>query len=90
MTPSSRLFAAVNLGDAAGVRAALGDGADVNAKDARGMTALHRAAMALDWNPEIVGLLAAAGADALASDPSGITPLHIIARIGGMPETTLH
>ena len=68
-------------GDAAEVRELLADGADVNAAQGDGMTALHWAAEHGD--PELARMLLHAGA---AVDPvtriGGYTPLHAAARSG--------
>ena len=71
------LLAAVQDGDAAGVRAALADGTDVNRPAADGTTALHWAAR-LDL-PRLADLLLEAGADATAANAFGVTPLALAA-----------
>jgi len=56
-----------------GVRYAVTHGADINARDKRGMTPLMYAAHGPD--PEMVTLLLSHGADVHARDPRGWTPL---------------
>ncbi|MDE2981937.1 MAG: ankyrin repeat domain-containing protein [Gemmatimonadota bacterium] len=72
---------AAMAGDIAAVRALLADGADVNAAQGDGMTALHWAAER--GNAELAEMLLYAGA---AVEPvtriGGYTPLHIAARTG--------
>jgi ankyrin repeat protein len=60
------MFEAVRHGQAGGLRAALEAGADVDAKDGNGDTALILAAN--DGDAECVGVLLAAGADVDAKD----------------------
>ena len=68
-------------GDLAAVRASLQGGADVNAAQGDGMTALHWAADR--GNAEIAQLLVAAGANAAAVTRNGRhTPLHVAAARG--------
>ena len=55
-------------------------GADVNAKDERGLTALRRACG--KGHQEVVSLLIASGADVNAKYPDGRTPLHRAAEKG--------
>ena len=68
-------------GDAAAVRALIADGADVNAAQGDGMTALHWAASNRD--PGLAGVLLAAGADVGVGTRIGhYTPLHVAAQAG--------
>ena len=55
-------------------------GADVNARDVRGLSPVHAAA----WrgNLDMVALLITIGADINARDQDGVTPLHAAARAG--------
>ena len=68
---------AARLGDAGAVATFLAKGAEVNATDLDGRTALHWAAQRGD--AKVVDLLLAAGADAQARDALGRTPLHYAA-----------
>jgi hypothetical protein len=69
-----RLFAAAQKGDAAGVRAVLAKGVDVNTKFRYGTTALLYAAQ--KGNPEVVRVLLDHGADVNAKETlSGMTPV---------------
>ena len=77
------LTAAVRAGDAARVRALLADGADVNAPQGDGATALHWAAHRND--AETAALLIAAGADVDAANALGATPLWLAAANGSAP-----
>lgn len=70
----------VVVGTAADVNAAIARGADVNAKDGDGITALMRAASA--GRGEIVAALLAAGADARATTSGGVNAL-MMASLGG-------
>jgi ankyrin repeat protein len=69
------LIDAVKAQDAAAVRALLAQGADVNAAEADGSTALHWAAQR--DNLEIANLLIAAGANVKAATRYNITPLSL-------------
>lgn len=71
---SKELFEAVDRGDRQQTLAALRRGADVNAGDTGGYTALHRACAA--GNLSIVTLLLEAGAGVDARTATGETPLH--------------
>lgn len=68
------LLTAVAAGDAAAAKAALAAGADANARDDAGTTALMRAAH--EGNVALVRLLLGAGADVNAADAGGWTALH--------------
>ncbi len=59
----------------------LQDGDDVNARDERGWTPLHRAA-AFGRTPGVVTALVEAGAAPNARDRKGRTPLHVAACFG--------
>ena len=78
--PQSRLVKAAMLGDAAGVRAALADGADINGPAPAGGTALTAAA--LHGHVEIMDALLAAGAGVAATDQSGASALMIASSQG--------
>jgi len=73
-----KLFAAIDSADAAAVRAALRDGADPNALDREGRSALHRVAIAPRWSGDVVAALAEGGADPMTPDATGLTPLHYL------------
>ncbi|MBM3808775.1 MAG: hypothetical protein FJW22_11360 [Acidimicrobiia bacterium] len=67
--------------DAAAVRKLLKDGADVNAAQGDGMTALHWAA--LNGDAELASMLLYAGANVGAKTRiGGYTPLHLAAQVG--------
>lgn len=70
---SEQLIEAIRSGDASRVKTQLAQGADANARDAYGATALMLAAHA--GNLEIVNLLIAAGAEVDAKDELGWTAL---------------
>ena len=73
---------AAMTGDLASVRTLLSDGADVNAPQGDGMTALHWAARAA--NADLARLLLDAGADVDAATRIGAyTPLHLASEVGG-------
>ena len=74
------LVDAVKAQDAAVVRTLLDDGADVNAPQPDGATALHWAAYRDDV--ETAGLLIAAGANVTAANELGATPLWLAASNG--------
>ncbi|MGD0300505.1 MAG: ankyrin repeat domain-containing protein [Bryobacteraceae bacterium] len=71
--PGERLLAEIRKGDIAAVRSLLAHGADVNARDAKGATALMYAAIYGDV--EFVNLLLDKGADPNASNDLGIDAL---------------
>lgn len=73
------LIEAVRLGRIDAVRALLAAGADVNATDARGTTALM--AVAGQARADIIRTLLAAGADPNARDPYGMTALMLAAQV---------
>lgn len=85
LAPSTSAVAdAVMRGDAASVRLLLKQGADVNAAQTDGMTALHWAASRGD--ADVASMLLAAGArvDVLTRN-GNYTPLHLAARSGRAP-----
>jgi len=67
------------------VQAAIDAGADVNARDMEGWTALMCAAQSND-NPEVISVLAEAGAEIDAPDNDGRTPLMFAAQGNANPE----
>ena len=79
--PDSPVADAAMKGDIEAVRALLKDGADVNAAQGDGMTALHWAAEAGDV--EMVGMLLYAGAGLESVTRLGdYTPLHLASKAG--------
>ena len=73
---------AAMTGDLASVRTLLSDGADVNAPQGDGMTALHWAARAAD--ADLARLLLEAGAEVGAATRIGAyAPLHLASEVGG-------
>ena len=78
------LIDAAKQGDADAVRYLLADGADVNAAQGDGMTALHWAADG--GHADVADLLLSAGAEVEAKTRVGsYTPLHLAARSGHRP-----
>lgn len=63
----------------------LSGGADVNARDRRGLTPLHEAARA-NPDPGVIAALLAAGAEVNARDLHGATPLHEAVRLNRNPQ----
>ena len=82
-----RLLTGAADGNAVAVAEALTDGADVTATDARGRTALHRAAE--PGHDAVVVALLNAGADPNAMDEAGVTPLMLAAGSAPTAVTTL-
>ncbi|MFS8063536.1 MAG: ankyrin repeat domain-containing protein [Luteimonas sp.] len=82
-TPALLAAAGSEEDDAAGVQLLLKHKAKVDARDAKGRSALHEAALA--GNPEAMGALLAAGADVQARDAAGRTALLDAARGAHLP-----
>ena len=81
LSPDSPVADAAMTGDLAAVRTLLSDGADVNAPQGDGMTALHWAARSA--NADLAGLLLQAGADVGAVTRIGAyTPLLLASEVG--------
>ena len=79
--PDSPVADAAMAGDAARVELLLAEGADVNAPQGDGMTALHWAARSV--NAPLVRLLLDAGAEIAATTRIGAyTPLHLASEVG--------
>lgn len=85
-TPSDRLWDAINGQDVAGLRAAVAEGADVNAPNNEGRVPLYRAVVL--QRQKLVDALLELGADANAKDHHG-DPLLIIAMSVGSAEGAL-
>jgi ankyrin repeat protein len=81
---NKNLIEAVNNGNLLEVEKILQQGADVNAKDKDGWSALHIAVN--DVLVEIVNTLVRKGADVAAMDGAGATPLHYAASRGNIEE----
>lgn len=79
--PGSAIADAVMRGDSAAVRLLLKQGADVNAAQADGMTALHWAASRGDVSMTKMLVFAGARVDAFTRN-GNYTPLHLAARSG--------
>jgi ankyrin repeat protein len=71
--PPKDICETAKQGDIRAVRLFIADGADVNARDANGLTPLHGAAFL--GEKEIVELLIAKGPDVNAKTNGGLTPL---------------
>jgi ankyrin repeat protein len=83
MVPQDKLLQLHDLaaaGNLAGLQAALAAGADLQARDAQGCSALHFAADR--GQLEALEVLLAAGVDVEAKDEDGQTPLHYAALCG--------
>lgn len=85
--PEPELVTAARKGDAARVRALIGSGADVNAREGKGLTALMAAGG--EGHTEVVRILLRAGADVDAPLPSGWTALMQAASEGRAEAATL-
>lgn len=75
-----QLHFAAQLGMAADVRKLIEQGAEIDARDHLGRTALHGTR-----SPDVLRLLVAAGADINATDTDGRTLLHLIANLDRAP-----
>ena len=80
--PEYSLHEAAAKGDIEQIKSLLSKGADVNAKDDRGMTPLHEAAYY--GQKEVAKLLIAKGANVSSKDTSGQTPLHKAVTFGSI------
>lgn len=74
------LITAVQSGRLADVQTAIGNGADIDATDASGRSALHWAVLA--GRSDLAGALLDAGADPKIADDAGSTALHVAALFG--------
>jgi hypothetical protein len=74
-----QLIAAAQFGRTEEIQTCLSKGADVNAKDGNGYTALHWAALGQE---KALALLLASGADVNARNVDGYTALHLAVRNG--------
>jgi ankyrin repeat protein len=83
------LLEAVKKGNIDLVKSLISSGANINAKDDRGMTPLHEAAYY--GQREVAKVLIAKGANVNETDTAGQTPLHIAANFGAkfVPELLL-
>ena len=78
-TDVTPLMRAADKGDLDAVRRLLAEGAEVNARDWMGRTALLHACVHGGANPLVIAALLAAGADANAQDKGGTTALKVVA-----------
>ena len=84
---ASNLSDAVMRNDVAAVRAAIRDGAGVDARQEHGRTALHLAARS--GHSEVASTLLEGGAEIDARNPFGLTPLHLAAIWGHLDTAEL-
>ena len=86
---ASLFLKAIKKGDIERIKKLISQGADVNAKDNRGMTPLHKAAYY--GQRQVAKVLIAKGASVNGTDTAGQTPLHIAANFGSkwVPELLL-
>jgi len=77
---ASLFLKAIKKGDIERIKKLISQDADVNAKDNRGMTPLHKAAYY--GQREVAKVLIAKGANVNETDTAGQTPLHIAANFG--------
>jgi ankyrin repeat protein len=77
---ASLFLEAIKSGDVERIKKLISQGADVNAKDNRGMTPLHKAAYY--GRRQVAEVLIDKGANVNATDTAGRTPLHIAANFG--------
>jgi len=84
---STPLMWAVFEGDVAEATRLIKEGADVEAMNAYGITAMHLAADTA--NTELIRLLLEAGADPESPNPDGETALHLVARSGNVEAAKL-
>src|SRR5436190_15948536 len=75
LTKKARLFNLVGMGDTDRLEECLAMGADPNAADRRGRTALIRAVLGLIVEAGAVQVLLGGGADPALPDPDGLTAL---------------
>jgi hypothetical protein len=78
-TDVTPLMRAARKGEVDSVKRLLAEGADVNAKDWTGKTALLHACVYARTSPQVVALLLAAGADPNTADRAGVTALMMVA-----------
>jgi hypothetical protein len=87
LNSQSPLLEAARFGDVEQVKLLLSKGADVNAKDRRGLTPLHLACFS-HRGRAVAELLIAQGAN-INAKPDGRTPLHVAAWSGNVPVAEL-
>jgi hypothetical protein len=83
------LLAVATGGSAAVVNTLIAAGADVNAKDARGLSALMTAVATDHGDPAMVRALVAKGADLAATDGNGETALDWARKAGDTPDAAM-
>ena len=82
-TPTDRMWGAINEQDATALRAAIGEGADVNQPNSEGRVPLYRALVL--QNQLLIDTLLGSGADPNAKDPRGDPLLFTALSVGSGP-----